>query len=308
MPPARPQASLPRPIACFGAVHWDIIAHADRLIFRDTSTPAHLDQKPGGVATNVARVLARLGVPTTLIGVTGADPAASSIRAQLERDGVEPHLLELAGQATGQYLALHDPDGGLAAACIDDKVLTSAPADFFIKTAQQLPVGALWFVDANLPVAVLDALATIAPKAALVADAVSVAKAPRLKSLLPKLELLLLNRAEAEALLAAPADTPAQDLSADLLGLGVGAVVITSGSEPLHMRNSGQILYLAPPAASIVDVTGAGDALIAGTLAGLAREFELDASLQIGQKAAFETLQASGAVADTLSWSAIYTD
>ncbi|MEP4030952.1 PfkB family carbohydrate kinase [Roseibium polysiphoniae] len=308
MPPAHPQASPPRPIACFGAVHWDIIAHADRPILRDTSTPADLDQKPGGVATNVARVLARLGVPTTLIGVTGADPAAASIRAQLERDGVEPHLLERSGQATGQYLALHDPDGGLAAACINDKVLTSAPADFFIETARQMPDDALWFVDANLPVAILDALAEVAPKAALVADAVSVAKAPRLKSLLPKLELLLLNRAEATALLDASADTPAENLSEELLSRGVGAVVITSGHEPLHMRNSGQSLDHAPPPASIVDVTGAGDALIAGTLAGLARGFELDVSLQIGQKAALETLQASGAVADTLSWSAIHPD
>ncbi|WP_289035870.1 PfkB family carbohydrate kinase [uncultured Roseibium sp.] len=308
MPPARPQASPPHPIACFGAVHWDIIAHADRPILRDTSTPADLDQKPGGVATNVARVLARLGVPTTLIGVTGADPAAASIRAQLERDGVEPHLLERSGQATGQYLALHNPDGGLAAACINDKVLTSAPADFFIETARQMPDDALWFVDANLPVAILDALAEVAPKAALVADAVSVAKAPRLRSLLPKLELLLLNRAEATALLDASADTPAENLSEELLSRGVGAVVITSGHEPLHMRNSGQSLDHAPPPASIVDVTGAGDALIAGTLAGLARGFELDVSLQIGQKAALETLQASGAVADTLSWSAIHPD
>ncbi|MEP3257230.1 MAG: PfkB family carbohydrate kinase [Roseibium sp.] len=304
----RSQASPPRPIACFGAVHWDIIAHADRPILRDTSTPAHLDQKPGGVATNVARVLARLGVPATLVGVTGADPAAASIRAQLERDGVEPRLLERSGQATGQYLALHDPDGGLTAACIDDKVLTSASPDFFIETAHQMPDDALWFFDANLPVAVLEELTILAPRAALVADAVSVAKAHRLEGILSKLELLLLNHAEAAALLNAPPDTPAQNLSADLLNRGVRAVAITSGGEPLHMRSAGRVLDLTPPPASVVDVTGAGDALIAGTLAGLAREYALDVSLQFGQKAAVETLQASGAVADTLTWSAICSD
>ncbi|MEP0582548.1 MAG: PfkB family carbohydrate kinase, partial [Roseibium sp.] len=70
----------------------------------------------------------------------------------------------------------------------------------------------------------------------------------------------------------------------------------------------GRFLALTPPPASVVDVTGAGDALIAGTLAGLAREYALDVSLQFGQKAAVETLQASGAVADTLTWSAICSD
>jgi pseudouridine kinase len=295
-------AGKPRPIACFGAVHWDIIAHADRRILRDTSTPAHLDQKPGGVATNVARALARLGIETYLIGAIGSDPAARAIREQLNRDGVMPFLLERPDFATGQYLALHDPDGGLAAACIDDKVLSTAPEAHFIQSAETPPPDALWFVDANLPAPILARLSELAPDGALIADGVSEAKAPRLRSILPKLALCLLNRAEALALTDLPGSTSTPDLSARLLELGAAAVVITAGSDPLHYRRADGAGEIPSPAAKIVDVTGAGDALIAGTLAARARGFDLTSALSVGQRAARATLECTGAVPSLLNW------
>ncbi|MEJ8475441.1 carbohydrate kinase family protein [Roseibium algae] len=293
------------PVACFGAIHWDIIAHADRAILRDTSTPARLDPKPGGVATNVARTLSKLDIDTHLIGVTGADPAALAIQAQLQRDGITSHIQERQGFDTGQYLALHDPDGSLTAACIDDQVLSTASMEHFQASANGLPKDALWLLDANLPADILEGLAGLAPTARLVADAVSIAKAPRLKSVLPKLSLLILNTSEAAALTDLPDDTQAEKLSAILLDQGCSAVVITAGAAPLHYRTGTTTGELHSPSAEIVDVTGAGDALIAGTLAGLARGADLHEALTYGQKAALITLQASGAAPDILTWAAM---
>ena len=295
----------PAPIACFGAVHWDVIAHADRTIERDTSTPARLTQKPGGVATNVARALARLRVPTTLVGVTGDDPAGDAIAACLKQDGISAHLLRTPNASTGQYLALHDPDGGLAAACIDDQVLGSAPASFFTEAPRSFEPDTRCFLDTNLPETVLKALVGTSPDTAWYADGVSVAKAPRLSGILAALSIVFVNRAEAAAIAGCGVETSPAELSARLRDMGARAVVITDGASPLHLRHSGETLDLPAPHASIVDVTGAGDALIAGTLAGLARGCDLAASLLIGQQAARLTLESPGAVSDHLSWERI---
>ncbi|WP_417670935.1 PfkB family carbohydrate kinase [Roseibium sp.] len=290
---------------CFGAVHWDVIAHATRTIERETSTPAQLVQKPGGVATNVARALARLGIDTTLVGAVGADPAAGAIRSALAADGVRHWLQEQPGMATGQYLALHDPDGSLAAACIDDQVLAAAPSTFFEDAAKTAHEDALWFVDANLPPAVLASLIERAPAGRVCADAVSVAKVHRLSPILAKIGLLILNRAEAAELTCAHPDTSSEDLASALLAKGPKTVIITGGKAPLHARTKDLQLTLPTPKADINDVTGAGDALIAGTLAAVARGHDLAASLAAGQSAARLTLESHGAVSDHLSWQAV---
>ncbi|WP_417689812.1 PfkB family carbohydrate kinase [Roseibium sp.] len=295
----------PRAVTAFGAVHWDTIAHAGRVIRRETSTPAELSQKPGGVATNVARALVRLGITTGLNGVIGNDPAGRVVRDLLRDEGITTNLLAREGFSTGQYLALHDPDGSLAAACINDLVLTTADPAFFNEAVGKADRNALWFVDANLPGEVLTAIADQAPAGQLVADAVSIAKAQRLSAILPKISLLILNRAEAASIAGAGEDTPPAELASKLHANGVSAVVVTDGANPVHIRSDELNCALQPPSADIIDVTGAGDALIAGTLCALAHGHDLRSSVGAGLQAARLTLGSPGAVADTLCWDSI---
>lgn len=261
--------------------------------------------QPGGVATNVARALARLDVPVSLCGVTGNDAAGQIVASLLAKDGLTLNLLKLDGAATGQYAALHDPDGALAGACSDSRLFEDAPAAFFQEVCRALTPETLVFVDANVPSAILAAIACTVAGGRLIADGVSTAKVPRLRPILPQLDMVFVNHAEACVLAQAPQNASPDALSAVLTGLGAKAAVVTAGKEPLHARSGETALALRPPAAAISDVTGAGDALIAGTLAAHARGFDLKTSLMCGQRAAALTLEAPGAVAQTLSWSRI---
>ncbi|MBD8890387.1 PfkB family carbohydrate kinase [Roseibium litorale] len=300
-----PERVFPLPVACFGAIHYDIIAHADRMILRDTSTPARIDMKPGGVATNVARSLARLGVPVTLTGMIGDDSAGASIQLVLKMEGVGTDLTVREGYTTGQYLALHDPDGGLAAACISDTVLSSAPLGLFEAAAQRTSRDGWWLLDANLSGDALALLADAAPSCHLAAEAVSIAKAPRLRFILPKLTLLFLNRAEAAALSGLPANTPPDLLSSALFAQGARNIIITDGARPLHLRTEDLCVFFPTPQANVVDVTGAGDALVAGTLAALGRGLPLEMAVKAGQEAARIALENPGAAPANLAWSAV---
>lgn len=304
-----------RPVVCAGAVHWDLIAHADRPIRPDTSTPARLSQTPGGVATNVARALARLGAAPHLIGVLGDDPAGNALAERLSHEEIRQHLTRIAGAVTGHYLALHNPDGSLPAACIDDHLLADVPPEIFAQALGEAQSGRdadICFLDANLSTAQAEALIrAVSVETLVTADTVSAAKAPRLLPLLPSIDLLFANRSEAAALLEADGSQTGATSSAlaeGLLDLGCAAVILTEGSDGVWFaEQGGDVTHLAALPVTVTDVTGAGDALIAGTLAGLNRGLPLRDAVPCGLRAAAIALQAVGAAPATLTWGAVAT-
>jgi len=307
----KPDVSVlsPRPVIAIGAIHYDTIAHARETIRPETSTPADMTARPGGVATNLARSLVRLGVPVNLVGAIGEDGAAQELVRQLTDEGIQLSVVSRAGFATGQYLALHDPSGALAAACVDDRVLAEAPADLLDAVisdlAAKIPDEVIWFADANLPQELLSRLASRLKPARLIANAVSDAKALRLHPLLGDLDCLMLNRGEAVALTGLGRGASSEDLARALAETGLRRFVLTDGSGDVLVFEAGAVSRFGPKPARIVDVTGAGDALMAGILAALARGSTLCEAIPFGLAAAVLTLTSTGALADGLAWDAL---
>ncbi|WP_298983906.1 carbohydrate kinase family protein [uncultured Roseibium sp.] len=301
--------SFESPVIALGAIHYDTIAHGAEVIRPETSTPARFHAKPGGVATNVSRNLSRLGVQTKLIGTVGDDAAAQILKEQLGEEGIEHFTVTRSGFSTGQYLALHDPDGSLKAACVDDRILSEAPADLFSDIVDRLSATAdektIWFVDANLPAPMLEGLASQIQSGRLMANAVSDAKSRRLKPLLSRLDCLYLNRGEAAALTGLPASAGPDEISSALVDAGLKVFVLTDGPSGIIVSNKGLITRLTPENTDVVDVTGAGDALTAGSLAAVSKGYALEEAVRFGLRAAALTLASTGALAETLSWEAL---
>lgn len=303
MPQARPA-----PLVCIGAMHLDTICHAADAIRAETSTPAHMSTRPGGVATNVARSVRKLGLKTSLIGAVGSDGAATSLAARLKADGIDLALADRADYLTGQYIALHNPDGSLAAACVDDRILSEAAPHLFqdqITRLKETQPDALWFVDANLPADMLEAVTAGLDPSRTIANAVSEAKAPRLRPVVSRLSCLMLNRGEAIALTRLADTTSSETLMKALRGMGARQVVLTEGASGVLVHDGKTMARFDALKTGVVDVTGAGDALAAGIIAALARGYRLMEALPVGLKAAALTLGSTGALADTLTWEAV---
>lgn len=300
-----PSAGQPKPVWCFGAVHLDTIVHAHVELQSDTSTPARFQECLGGVATNVAVGLTKLGICTELHGAVGQDDAAARIMSRLQETGVVPHLIERTTEATGRYCAFHQPSGHLALACVESTILETAPSNLFETALARAPDerNEIWFVDANLPLPVLQAIAQAKKGRLLAFDAVSAVKVTRLKTLLPSCDLLFINRMEAAALLEGASPTSPKDTVTALQHMGAGSVILTAGADGLYWtEGQSNPQHLPAIEVSATDVTGAGDALIAGTLAALSRELGLETAIQYGRSAATRTLGTSGATAAHFSW------
>ncbi|SDU23875.1 carbohydrate kinase family protein [Stappia sp. ES.058] len=290
-------------IAAFGAIHLDTLAHADRRILRDTSTPARLATRPGGVAANVARALTGLAQPCALAGAVGRDNDGDILVDRLNREGIDVRAIHRSSHPTGRYLALHDPDGGLAAAVVDGAITDALkPADMDIAHAALAAAG-LWFLEANLPEPVLAHVAQAAGHRFLAADAVSIAKAARLEGILSRLDMLFCNCREGAALLGRAHDPAgnAADIARALVSKGVGACLVSDGPAPLALATAGEEWRLAVAPVAVRDVTGAGDALIAGTLAACKQGRNIAQAACAGLAAARVTVQAEGAAPASLT-------
>ena len=161
--------------------------------------------------------------------------------------------------------------------------------------------------DSNLPLATLDWLIGFAAGRGLrlALETVSVPKGGRLRRLLAHgrpLYALFCNRAEAAAL------TGRSDLRAAAARLhqrGVRHVGIGLGRRGMFVSDGSGARIVAALPARVVDVTGAGDAAVAGTLYGLLRGDYLATAARYGQAAAALTLAGDASVSPDLSERAI---
>jgi pseudouridine kinase len=256
-------------------MHVDIKARFLGEARPGTSNPARVYRTPGGVAGNVARNLGRLGLPVSLFSVVGNDAEGRLLLGELHAAAVATSgVLRSAGPPTGSYLAILDRDGRLITAAADMEVYEALDPEWAGRVGRALSGFDAWVLDANLPAATLSRLMAFADRCLVLADPVSVAKAERLAGVLSRLDVVFPDRAEA-LVLAGPgsgADTSVAAAAAAIRRRGAGAVIVSLGSRGAYLDDPSGVRQLPPhPVRTVVDVTGAGDAQIAGYVYGLSR-------------------------------------
>ncbi len=309
-----PETGGPGRVVVVGGANVDVKARTIQAAVPGTSNPGVTAQAPGGVARNVAENLARLGVPASLVSVVGRDALGDWLLRETEAAGVDVRAVLRAPEvSTGTYTAVLDASGELlvaVAAMAAVEALTPAA----LQERRGVLRGAAWVVaDGNLPEASLAHLLSLAAEAGVpvVFEPVSVPKAARLRSALaadlvpqvvtpnvPELAALL-GRAvpdEPEALRAAAAELHAQ---------GVRLMWVRRGAAGSLLSSPDGVTELAALPANVRDVTGAGDAMLAAFLAGLASGLPPAEAARHGHAAAALTVESDHAVSPTLTPAAI---
>jgi pseudouridine kinase len=260
----------------------------------------------GGVARNVAENLARLGLHVALIASVGDDDAGRAVLADARALGIDVGACVVTPDfPTPQYAAVLDPRNDLVFGCSDMRAIEALPFER-VRAAASAPGTAWTFADCNLRRETLSAVIA-APRAAahrLAIDAVSVAKAQRLPAALAGVDLLFCNVDEARAYLDAPAAAP-DALAQALQRRGAQTTVMTLGAHGAIVLTPERSERVAAAPATVADVTGAGDALIAGTiyaLAGGATAFE---AVRTGMVAATFALEVAVPVNPALTAAAL---
>ncbi len=286
-------------ITVFGGVTIDRLATASGEIAVGASNPGRVVSRFGGVALNVATILAQLGHTVSLVSRVGDDDDGRRIIRRVAAAGIASDGIGVSKRSpTGSYTAIFDRDGDLVlgvadlAAC-EEMLPADAP-----ELAAGLAHGGPVVIDANLPGAAVEHLARTAAGAGgkVAALAVSPAKAPRLRDGLEHINWLFANRAEAAAILGLDPDdapTPA-NLAAQLIERTGGAAIVTDGGRRLAIAEGAEVHIRPPHPVTVLGVNGAGDSLAAGTIHRLSAGERLPAAIDGGIAAAALTLEHGG--------------
>lgn len=257
-----------RAIMCIGAANLDRKLRSLDPVRMGTSNPARQHESFGGVARNIAENLARLGTPVGLITAVGDDASGASLMAQAEAVGIDTRgSLRLAGTGSGTYTAVLDQQGDMLLALADMALYDQLTPAALARTQQQRAGAALTVADLNLPLETLQALLDDAVRfdVPLIVVAVSQPKMDRLPADLAGLRLLILNEGELETRVghAVGSDAALANACATIQAQGARDVIVTRGARGVSHTTPGGIAHLDAFEATVVDVTGAGDAFAA---------------------------------------------
>lgn len=282
-------------VACVGATQVDAKARIMGEVQPATSNPARVVRTSGGVAGNVARNLGRLGLPVTLFSIIGDDSEGRSLLGELHAASVDTSGVQRsAGAPTAWYLAVLDRSGRLVVAAADTEVYEVLDVSWADRVGRALAGFDVWVLDANLPGPTITRLLHHAGAALVLADPVSVAKAGRLKDGLPHLDTVFPDQAEAQVLAGMPPGNGASvaAAAAAIRRRGTRSVAVSLGSRGAYLdEESGTRQFPPYPARTVVDVTGAGDAQIAGYVYGLSQPSGARHPLEWGMAAASLTVE-----------------
>jgi pseudouridine kinase len=213
---------------------------------------------------------------------------------------------------TGSYLAVLDAQGALQFALDDMHAMSALTPEYIRGHAGLFKESSLVFVDANLPKDTLHSIVGLAHRAHLpvCADPTSVALAPRLRPYLSKLHLITPNSAEAAVL--CERTTPvsgrrqAMEIAKSLVACGVTIAIVTLAGQGLCYATSETGGYIPAIKTTVVDPTGAGDALSSAVIFALLNDIPLDDAVRLGVSSASLTLRYRGAVVPDLSLEKLY--
>ena len=274
-----------------GGANVDINGHSNTLLTLGDSNPGSITQSPGGVGRNIAENLARLGENVHLISPIGLDQRGDWLIEKTRLSGVNTHnILRHDNLPTGTYLSISNEKGELQAAIADMRIIDTLD-EHKLETKQALLKSAYSIIiDANLSEKSIIWLASQTLTADFVADAVSTAKAPRLRPILSRLALLKVNQDEARAILSVDEKSP-KKLAQALLNEGVRAVLLSLGSKGVYYASAEKTLEKACHPSQPNSDTGAGDALLAGYLSACQQNKTLEQALSFALACAAMTLE-----------------
>ena len=291
-------------IIVIGGANIDIKARSSGTYIAGTSNPGSVSFTPGGVARNIAHNLGSLGLKVALISAFGNDTAGEIAINATRSAGVDLSMCLRDEGATGAYVAVLDEKGELVSAVNDMRILENLTPQVVKQQSAALRAAKFIVVDCNVRADVLEFLA-LHYSEKLIVEPVSVSKSKKLGALLEKHEVFLAtpNRDQIEAL------TQMDDMDQacqDLHERGLLNLVVHLGSDGA-LLSSGKGMRKIPSASrtQVRDVTGAGDAAVAGLVFGLTKGYDLSKSAQLGQAAAILVLNSTSSTAVGLTEAAL---
>jgi len=300
------------------------------LMERHTSNPGKINVGSGGVGRNIAHNLALLRVPVTLLSAVGDDGEGIRILEETGKAGVKTDQMIISGEhPTGIYLAILDEKGEMEVAVSDMQILEEITVEYLRSKAYLIKESKIVVMDTNIPEQSIEYVVDLCNKVKvpLLIEPVSVEKAKKLRKILDEsgkgrgsgrwvVDYITPSEDELESIFGVRAEID-DDEDTDIVGVveelkarGAKNVIVSLGKRGIYISSGGGVSdfsereqgdpkpgkFMGPYKGEVVDVTGAGDALVAGLVYGIYKGYSLEMAARFGLAGAALTISTKEAV------------
>jgi len=288
-------------VICIGAALVDEIFISHNPIHIGTSNPSNFSKSVGGVARNIAGLLAQLNHQIELITHIGNDSEGDWIIEKCQKAGIGTKHFVQNEKTSGRFLALLHPNGELHTGASYSNIETEISPEFLLSKTDFLETADLIVIDCNLSKETIDWLLnfSIQKNIPIIVEPVSLSKSQKMKNANWS-NVLLYTPNEMEFDVLDDFQNKETQIS-NLLKEGLKNLWIRSGKDGSTIYNHEKTLHLSASQIKVVDSTGAGDAALAGWIHGWLLNFPPEKCLQYGHTLASMILQIKSAELENLN-------
>ena len=273
-------------ITVVGGMNMDFLAFPNGPLVLHDSNPGKVQLRAGGVGRNIAQRLAEMGAEVSLITALGNDAQMPLLQSMCREKKIDLSHAIQTSLPTPSYLCIHDDQGDMALAVSDMSAVDALTPKVMQEKMEIINQSAGCVLDANLPEETLLFIAKNA-QVPLFLDPVSCHKALKVKAILPYLTAIKPNLLEASVMTGEKDPARAADI---LMAAGVKNVFISMGGEGVYYAGKNERGVMPALSLPQLPLTGAGDALCAGTTLALLRGLPLSECARKGCEAAYHAL------------------
>jgi len=267
-----------------GSLNMDLVVRAPRHPRPgETLIGSQFQTFPGGKGANQAVAAARLGAAVRLIGRVGQDAFGDALLQTVGQDGVDTSFISRDPQAaSGVALITLDEAGQNTIVVASGANMRVSPED--IQQAAAAFEGAdLLLMQLECPLEAVEAAAELAQRRGIPVVLNPAPARPLPASLLAKIDYLLPNQTELQAL--AECEANISSAAARLLNNGVRNLVVTLGEEGALLVTDNTEQKFDAYRVPVVDTVAAGDAFTAAFCVALMEGKSLPEAVQWGNAA-----------------------
>ena len=253
-------------VLVIGSSNIDLIGQSKEKIVLNESNPAKISYCPGGVARNIAENIAKLGNNCQLITAIGNDFFGNLIKNSCINSGIDiKNSIQDDKEPTSSYISIHNNDSEMFLSLNETNIIDKITPQFLESKKSLILSANILVLDTNLSQESLNYIFENYNKTIFV-DTVSIFKAKKILSNLDKIHTLKPNQAEALNL-AGIKETKLSSIkkAAEIFyRKGVKRSLITLGKKGAFSFENNNSEFFSQNLNFSVNVTGAGDALMAG--------------------------------------------
>ena len=250
-------------ITVVGSFNTDLLVRTPRMPVKgETILGGDYQTGPGGKGANQAVAAARLNADVTMVVKIGMDDLGDRAEENLRKEGIHPDfILRTDATHTGVAFIIVDDEGEnmIVVAAGANTILTP---DDVVAAREAIAASHILLVELESPMETVEQALRIAHDAGVQTLLNPAPGRPLAPALLAMVDVLTPNETEAQIITGCPITdlSEAEAAARQLLGMGVGTVVITLGVNGALIVSSDVVKHVPGRRVEVVDTTGAGDA------------------------------------------------